>query len=328
MDDIGQKLSILGLAAFAVLVVVLLACGDDNGNGDGPTVVCGSKYPETEIDFREKEKDFIAYKKIGDKSAMSLSISQAVKLDGRTLFENSIKANLAFPYGATFQKYNYVVCGEDPKGGDSDTRTIRVAVWRETDGQGEAAFKGVSACARRDFIPQNPQGIMINFFSEEADSSMGLGSPQSPCWLNSFNAMDAAIEFKPSAGLLDAISKHYMIAQDAGKSIGEFNTNEPTEWSDTKVRFAGEIIVDVKNCEYWLNNNSGTYRPRGQEDTVQPELQEMANIFSEKLTARPTLLIDVKHEDEAINETKYTPANVAGSRTKIQGAPPVCDNPQ
>ena len=318
----AQKLGILGLAAFAVLVVLLVACGgngDDNGNGDGSTVVCGSKYPETEIDLGEKETDFTAYNAIDDGSAMSLSISTAALLD-EDLFKESITANLAFPYGARFQKYNYVVCDNE------EDETIWVAIWQGADRQKEAALKGISACAKRDFIPQNPTGI-INWFPEDADSSISLGSPQSPCWLNGFNDTSVAINFEESDGLLDAISKHYMIAQGASATVDKTITIanfESSIWSRTRVRYAGEIIVDVEKCEYWLNNNSGTYRPRGQEDTVQPELQEMANIFSEKLTARPTLLIDVKHEDEAINETKYTPANVAGSRTKIQGAPPAC----
>ena len=324
----AQKLKIPGwiIPISAVVAVVLLVALFCVLKSEASTP-CGSTYPINAMKQMDKEEEFKLYQRIDQVTNPSLSLSsmsKAIKLDGRTLFENSIKANLAFPYGAIFQKYNYVVCGEDPKGRDPDNRTIRVAEW-----QAGVDFNGISACPRRDFIPQKPMD-MINFFPDDndddismglrkrQDGSSGLISRQSPCLLES---LDSQLK----AGLLDAISKHYMIAQGMGTTIAGFDPSDPGKWSSTKVRYAGEIIVDVKNCVYGLNNNSGTYLPKGRDAASgRDELQTMADLFSDTLGVSPAFVIDIKFMDGKRSERRYIPANAGRRPTKIQGAPPVC----
>lgn len=58
------------------------------------------------------------------------------------------------------------------------------------------------------------------------------------------------------------MSKHFFISQFAYdqdyQGIPEY---QPEQWKETRVEYAGEIIVDVQNCEYEVSNGSGTYKP-------------------------------------------------------------------
>ena len=133
---------------------------------------------------------------------------------------------------------------------------------------------------------------MINIFPEEKNTkNLSLKGQQTPCWLDGLDPdpEEKKLKSKVKTGLLDAISKHYMIAQGKGKSIKDFDADK---WSKTRVRYAGEIIVDVKNCQYWLNNGSGTYKPKGLDESGRDELQKMADIFSTKLGVWPAFVID------------------------------------
>lgn len=103
---------------------------------------------------------------------------------------------------------------------------------------------------RRDF-GLGDAGIMVNLFPEKDEELF----KKSPCWLDSDR----------KDGLLDAISKHFLLAQLAqgeGRTIADFNRNVWYEWTAEKVLYAGEIIVDLNNCTLDVNGNSGTYRPK------------------------------------------------------------------
>ena len=108
---------------------------------------------------------------------------------------------------------------------------------------------------------------MINFFPEDLGSQfaeVNNNARRSPCWLPGS---------KPT-GLLDALSKHFMLAQGIGTTIDQFMR---ASWSETEVAYAGEITVDPSRCTFSLNNNSGTYRPEDQ------SLQNVIEFFLKEL---------------------------------------------
>jgi hypothetical protein len=84
-------------------------------------------------------------------------------------------------------------------------------------------------------------------------------------------------------GLLDAMSKHFMLAQPGAAGIESFSR---FTWWRTKVAYAGEILVDVGKRSYILNSDSGTYKPDG------AYLEAVAGHFekSEHLGIAPQLL--------------------------------------
>lgn len=262
------------LAAFVLLSYKYIR----HERGNGPTTVCGNEN-DYKIRMQEKkEKDFAVYQEIdGPDFTLSLSISEAALLNDRTSFEESIQANRSDRYGEAYQKYNYVVCEQD------GVETIWVAKWNVD------TIQGISECPGPKFELKNlgnQKDKMINIFPEDKDAkSVSLRGQQTPCWLDGLDPEEKKLKSKVEVGLLDAISKHYMLAQGEGTTIKNFKP----EWSKTQVRYAGEIIVDVEKCEYWLNNGSGTYLPTGGD-----ELQEMAQLFSDTLGGtRPAFVIDV-----------------------------------
>ena len=220
----------------------------------------GGPYPREGNDISEKKKeDFRDY------NTSQLSYSRATKLVDMEQFEGSIRENLPFPYGVSRQKYNYAI---------SEDCDILVATWKdplnledellkevivETETEDESLIEVevegelIDKCpGGRDFTPRDQKEAMINWFPEEAAAALGIPN-RSPCWLNG----------NQTKGLLDAISKHFMLAQGPGTTIDEFNSDNETRWAETKVAFAGEITVDLDTCSYWLNSNSGTYKPLG-----------------------------------------------------------------
>lgn len=293
-----QKLIFPGgiIAILAVVVVVLLiVCGCLWGkNGNESTVICGNE-KDYEIQMqKKKETEFAVFKTIdGPDFDLSLSISEAIQLKevpllNKDFFERSIEANSEDPYGTKFQKYNYVVC----RGAENET--IWVARWQDT-----VDFAGISRnCPGPKFELQNRQGMMINIFPEDKDAKIvDLRGQQTPCWLDGLDPdpEEKKLKSKVETGLLDAISKHYMIAQGPRAQASEKITIakfDAEKWSKTRVRYAGEIIVDVEKCEYWLNNGSGTYQPKGLNKSGQDELQAVAQLFSDTLGVSPTFVID------------------------------------
>ena len=66
--------------------------------------------------------------------------------------------------------------------------------------------------------------------------------------------------------MLDAISKHFMLAQGAGTTIDMFKKGKENNWygwTAKEVLYAGEFFVDAdESCISDVNGDSGTYRPK------------------------------------------------------------------
>ena len=174
------------------------------------------------------------------------SLSVATTLT-KKVFKDSIKENLAAPYAIRYQLYNYVVTTECD---------IRAATWTESILGGVLSDRTICAEDERRIAAGNIAGTMINFFPEDLGSQfpefhIGIDDEarRSPCWLTGSTK---------KKGLLDALSKHFMLAQGPGSMINQFNA---TKWPMTELAYAGELLVDLKNCTYSLNAGSGTYRP-------------------------------------------------------------------
>lgn len=241
--------SILPFAVLGFLLVVLFAssCGGGDGfSGDE----FGGPYPLalTLEETIEKKLDFECYRE------NDLSLSEAVELNA-DLLKDSIEKNDAFPHGTDMQKYNFVIDGKGE---------IIVAKWKDIDLEGAMANADIRCQGRRCeelggiSLEEYLKGIMVNLYPEDDDAT----PKQSPCWLDR--------ESKDKGpGLLDAISKHLMLAQGKDTTIAEFKW---TDWMVADVAYAGEIVVDLGNCAYWVNGNSGTYKP--DEDTMRARAQQ------------------------------------------------------
>ncbi len=305
--------SILPFAVLGILLALLLAVSACGGGGSENGEFDASRFGGL-YGFRERLNDgkrdaFKCYEKTG------LSLSKAVELDSE-LLEESIEANVAFPHGAKMQKYNYVV---DLKG------KIIVAEWNVNDlarvvgdakanaqamgdakataqaaGDAEAnaeedteetECKDKECIGDADFIPRAPRK-MVNWFPEDKGEDL-VADPQSPCWLDR----------DENDGLLDAISKHLMLAQGKGKTIGDFKvqkwaTNDEGDWKKAEVAYAGELIVDLVSCTYSLNNDSGTYQRNGQQPTADAR-EAVAGAFAKVLGVGPVSFLDVPHEADS-----------------------------
>lgn len=232
----------LPLTMVGILLVLGLAssCGDRDGfSADqfgGPFPVLNDKVKA------EKIADFTVY------NLKELTVSEAALLNTVDLFERSIgwyKDNTSpvFPYGDKYQRYNYVVTGD----GD-----ILVAVWKAPLDLSRVAEDDANCIDVTQELGtiSDSESIMINFYPEEPGPAHKPDKPFSPCWVG--------LPTGGQVGLLDALSKHFMLAQGNETSIEMFPAKRQ-EWKEEKVAYAGEIIVDVKECLYTINNGSGTY---------------------------------------------------------------------
>ena len=235
---------------------------------------------------------------------LSKNIKLEDKLEDANNFEESIKNNLSFPYGDRRQEYNYVI---------AENCDILVAAWDE-DGQLEGVMTEANCPGGRgDFTPRDHEG-MINWYPEEWKSVKwvfkSLG--QSPCWLNKDE------DGKGRDGLLDAISKHFMLAQGPGSTINGFNEDS---WADTQVAYAGEIIVDLEDCTYWLNNDSGTYGPGKDMPPKGNKLFDVAEHFAGKLDIWPAYYYDAEGLDATAKSLGKDSTNRSTAETAISAEP-------
>lgn len=248
-----SSLVVLGII-FAVLVA--FSCGDDDGDGpDADTGPYGGPYP-----FK-KLADFRFYKD------QHLSFSKVEKLN-EDLWLGSIKSNRVAGFGDELQKYNYAI--------DADGN-IFVGVW-DLGGDHE----------RLGRIMSNPY---ICSTSNIAVSAEGSGD-----WSSLKNIVDQEMmidwypdktETKPCSltvggGLLDALSKHFMLAQ--GPKEGRISNYDQAKWLKAEVAYAGEIFVYVEECTFTLNGDSGTYGPKRDDGIGQP----LAEDFHAVLGVAPT----------------------------------------
>ena len=181
----------------------------------------------------------------------------------RSLLEDSISNYIttAFPYATSTQMYNYVV----DKG-----KKIIVAIWKtDLDYYQMRNYAVICNKGGNPGYPPAQSGLIVNFYSET------LSPPESPCKFSLPN------EPVPD-GLLDASSKHFMLAQGMGRTIASY---EPDKWTRRQVAYAGVIVVGFSfddqgnlTCKYSLDANSGTYKPYSG-----TPLQKVEDLFDAKL---------------------------------------------
>ncbi len=290
--------SLLLLIVIALLVVVIVLV-DDNNSGFSDDQF-GGPYPFAPTGERAEKKrvDFECYMELG------LSLSQAVKLDD-DLFERSIRANDESPDRTDAekydtQKYNYAI---------NERGEIIVAKWENTslvhdkEVSANCRDRRCNEKSRRDFdLDKDLGGIMINWFPE----AKAAVPKQSPCWLTSPN----------KDGLLDAISKHFMLAQGYRFTIDDFDWNDWKDKKRVKVAYAGEITVDLVSCTYSLNNNSGTYGPEG------GELKSVAKHFANEIHVRPIKYFNFIFENGKLKSMVPTSTdNLLTTTAKIPNCP-------
>ena len=193
-----------------------------------------------------------------------------------------------FPDGDKYQRYNYVINTADE---------IWVAVWDEDFSFNELRRK--SYCNKNssdDFKGRQKVDLMVNFFPEKPIIDHGTEHPNiqvnwetdpykpmiTPCYLYTPPSDREESEFP---GFLDAMSKHFFIAQYAYETgySGIINYH-PVKWVETEVEYAGEIFVNINDCTYSINNHSGTYRP------WEEYLSQVELLFAETLGVRPVEL--------------------------------------
>ena len=241
------KSFLFALLASVLFVLLVAACGNDDDGAtcsvDDSSYELGGPYPK-DGEFAKgvlegKQNEFAGYMKL------ELSVSQAVKLPGpddAPIFQDAIRAN--FDKSSGQQRYNYAITVKCE---------IFMAAWQATGNSTEGDAFGEEfdvACAggRDTELSIGKAGVLINFAPEQPFGDKLKNDPKSPCWL------DAERE----KGILDAISKHFMLAQAEGGNIGAY---EEKKWSEKKVAYAGEILVNTGACTYVLTNGSGTYKP-------------------------------------------------------------------
>jgi len=314
--------SILPFAVLGILLALLLAVSacDDDDDGDGsptpnetPTEVpvavdFGHPYPfaPTGKKAGEKERDFECYKELG------LSLSEAVKLDD-VLFESSIEENYKSPDRTDSQKYDtqkytFVIAEVD------GNEEIIVAQWKEDndelDGDKKVSEKCHCRIDNRWNFGLGDAGIMVNLFPEDKDEDSR--ERKSPCWLDSDR----------KDGSLDAISKHFMLAQGVGATIDMFNDDNENNWygwTAKEVLYAGVFEVNLDKCTYLINNDSGTYQPKldGWEAAVRH--------FANKIGVGPIMYVNIVfHEDGNSTSTEYPTDSLFKTTVDISNAPPLC----
>lgn len=247
-----------------VAVAFTLSCGSPSGGE------FGGPYPIRADKKNSKLAEFDTY----DRANLFQSEATVLTWD---LFVSSLKDNLDFPHGAIQQKYSYVIMPEA-------NLDIVVSTWKDRIDLTSLVTGGADPCQDgMDFMIFRPRG-MINWFPETQNKSM--------CWL------DRSLH----RGLLDALSKHFMLTQGQGKSIEDYKTDS-AQWLEAEVAYAGEIVVEVYRCRWQVNNESGTYMT-SEEKRDKVYLGVVAEHFKAKLGKKPGY----------------------GSKggDKISGVPPVC----
>ncbi len=162
---------------------------------------------------------------------------------------NSQTSKLNSPHGNEYQRYNYVI---------NNAGKIIVAVWKPKDSDVTVDMNAVSVVCTHpiqkvsDKFP-NPTAVMVNFYSEEplVDEHKTKLSE------------DTAVGIKVVDGrnILDQLTKHFMLAQGLAGNKGITSASFHDGWRTSVVAYAGEIIVDIKACQYTINSGSGTYAP-------------------------------------------------------------------
>lgn len=216
----------------------------------------------------------------------------------------SIESNKTsgLPDAALHQRYNYVV---QELNGQNE---ILVATWSFPGKQLRDKVDFDAICGPTGRLVYSgatlEYGAMVNFWPEDQTLPDTPPPPRMtpilPPPLNSANACTSeSMQKSPSelksVGVMDAHSKHFMLAQGRGTTLGNYSAQTQAKWTGKLVKYAGEIIVDVKNCTYLINQGSGTYWPHaGTVIGTYDHLKKIAQLFAEKVRAAPNLLWNTK----------------------------------
>lgn len=271
--------------------------GASSGVAQTPTVTITSEYGGLysiggkTLDTKEMENKVKEFNAIRS-SIFDWDSSRAVVLDSN-LFVNSINMNQAsgVPQAETYQRYNYVV----------KDHQIRVAVWTKDTTVGNVC--GKATVSSKEYADAHIyKGKMVNFFPEDTNLPFALKAKDVPpkvcVW--AWEKPDSS----KTTGVLDGHSKHFMLAQDPLMTLGKYKPPKNSdykdiyngsgrEWAKAKVQYAGEIIVDVKNCYYIINQGSGTYRPSGGPNHNFDYLKNLADLFKASAGAPPAAVWDM-----------------------------------
>jgi hypothetical protein len=221
-------------------------CNPNSSPYGGPYHIGGDTGKIDPIMANNKNAEFAAFKNKGWDS------SEVKKLDGsnpssnKAFFEDSIKSNSLsnVPDAKKFQRYNYVVKGE----------IIYVAVWRNKESSlNDICHPGMPYPTQKMIIRPN---TMVNFYPESKPESKYEKSD------SDIAACASTIGNDKGTRVLDAHSKHFMLAQGPGSTISDYDLAK--HWENTTIDYAGEIMVFLESppCYYGINNQSGTYAPK------------------------------------------------------------------
>ena len=175
--------------------------------------------------------------------------------------ENIILNGKNWLHGDEYQRYNYVV---------NQNNKILVAQWIPRDNIEPISIDEIAkACKKPSEAAvvafKNTGRFMVNFYPEEP---LIKGTEVKFCH------DDADGKRK----LLDELTKHFMMAQDTANQAVKNNEFDEKigfddSWQATEIAYAGEIIVDVRICQYTITNGSGTYTPNPK------YLRDVADLF-------------------------------------------------
>ena len=205
------------------------------------------------VKFRAKIKDFRQYR------TDNLFFTHATELNDIKQLEKSVRVNLESSRESRRQQYNYVIT--------PDCQII-VATWT-TEVDNSSFLLALPACPGGKGevdLPVGNEGTMVNFFQENLGEqfpnivgTVNDRDRRSPCWQKGDELVDGVPDNREDS-ILDALSKHFMLAQVQKENASIESFDEAT-WPDTKVAYAGEILIDPQDCTFLLNGGSGTYLP-------------------------------------------------------------------
>lgn len=345
---LGLFISIAALAESPELTTGSDGCQGKEVSGPGafggPYAIGGKKGPLAK-EVLAKVAEFVAFHSAG------WNYSEVACLEKR-LFKSSYDANRAsgFPFSDQYQRYNYVVMvGAGRQDPAKSVATIHVARWRDPDGKHQGGLElwstqslcrgpGVASDPRYEpYRSKAPLAAMVNFFPEETDvAGYPGGFPAtftSPCHVtldgggttSDFQLGLLLGDLAKKRGVLDAHGKHFMLRQAPKTVLMDFvppnrkpialNDALSHQWAKNgTVAFAGEIVVDVEQCTYSINQGSGTYRPDpgpGQKNLKY--LHAAAEVFQAVLGSPPSTVVYVKPGAEP----KIEVVNADGGRSVL-----------
>ncbi len=266
---------------FPLLATLLISGCDDNSSPyGGPYYLGGDTKNFDRTIANNKDAEFVTFK-----YAKGWNSSKVAILTGQ-LFNHSIEINSTSgaPDADQFQKYNYVIKGNE----------IRVAVWNDTDNN----LKNICKPGLPYLMNHPSDKTMVNFYPEDEIKKLSeIGNSANKC---------RAIVGTKGVRVLDAHSKHFMLAQGKGTTISDYEATK--KWEDKTVDYAGEIFVVINgtSCFYGLNQGSGTYQPAsGRSKGDIDYLTAVAKFFESNIHISPSFVWDTNTQVQSFLPVTY-----------------------